>query len=277
MKGQIIKIESTLYTVKHHDKKTLCVLRGKFRKQHILPRVGDYVVFDEEKKVIEEILPRKNAFERPFVANIDLAFLVTSVYMPDLVPILLDKLLILMQNHQVTPIICVTKMDLLSKEKKQAMSSFFSYYQKIGYTVVYNDELDKIKKLIRGKTCVFTGQTGAGKSTLLNRLEPKWNLKTGEVSKALGRGKHTTRTVELLSFLGGKLLDTPGFSSLELSLKNEELQDAFPEFQKINCPFKDCTHTHEKECLVKKQVNLKIILESRYQSYLQLKEEVKKK
>lgn len=277
MQGQITKIQSTLYDVRTEKEIVPCVLRGKFRKQHILPRVGDYVVFDKEQKVIEEILPRKNAFERPFVANIDLAFLVTSVKEPDLAPVLLDKLLTLMYLHHVKPVICVTKEDLLNSKEKKEIDDFFSYYKALGITVVSNQELDTIKALIQGKTCVFTGQTGAGKSTLLNRLHPEWKLKTGEISKALGRGKHTTRHVELFSFLGGKLLDTPGFSSLELTGTEEEIRMSFKEFARFPCPFKDCTHTKEQECVIKQKVEEKKILESRYQSYLQLLKEVKKR
>ncbi len=277
MQGQIVKIESSLYTVENHNDRIPCVLRGKFRKQHILPRVGDYVVFDEKQQVIEEILPRKNAFLRPFVANIDIAFIVTSVHIPNLVPTLLDKLLVLMELNQVKPIICVTKMDLLNEKEQNEKKKFFSYYASCGYEVIYNYELKKIKQQLEGNTCVFVGQTGAGKSTLLNHLEPNWHLKTGEVSKSLGRGRHTTRTVELLSLLGGKLLDTPGFSSLELTGSEEELKNAFIEFRKYPCPFKDCTHTKEKECSIKEQVEKGNILKSRYESYLQFRFEVMKK
>ncbi len=277
MQGQIVKIESTIYTVKQNEQVFPCVLRGKFRKQHILPRVGDYVVFDKNQNVIEEILPRKNEFARPFVANIDIAFIVTSVHIPSLTPQLLDKLLVLMHLNQVEPIICITKLDLIDEEKRKEVMTFFQYYKELGYKVVTNLELAEIKKIIKGKTCVFTGQTGAGKSTLINKLEPDLRLKTGEVSKALGRGRHTTRTVELFNFLGGKLLDTPGFSSLELKGCEEDIRSSFKEFSKYPCPFKDCTHTKEKECVVKQKVEEGKILESRYQSYLQLLNEVKKR
>lgn len=277
MQGQIVKIESTIYTVKQNEQVFPCVLRGKFRKQHILPRVGDYVVFDKNQNVIEEILPRKNEFDRPFVANIDIAFIVTSVHIPSLTPQLLDKLLVLMHLNQVEPIICITKLDLIDEEKRKEVMTFFQYYKELGYKVVTNLELAEIKKIIKGKTCVFTGQTGAGKSTLINKLEPDLRLKTGEVSKALGRGRHTTRTVELFNFLGGKLLDTPGFSSLELKGCEEDIRSSFKEFSKYPCPFKDCTHTKEKECVVKQKVEEGKILESRYQSYLQLLNEVKKR
>ena len=134
---------------------------------------------------------------------------------------------------------------------------------------VYNDQVDDIKKLLVGKSSVFTGQTGAGKSTLLNRIQPDWNLEVGEVSLALGRGKHTTRVVELFEFQGGKVFDTPGFSSLDLKdYSLESIRDSFIEFQNYPCVYKDCMHTKEGECCVKKAVSNHEILESRYQNYL---------
>ena len=148
------------------------------------------------------------------------------------------------------------------------------YYNNIGYKVITNKDIDKIKELIKDKTVVFIGQTGAGKSTLLNKLNPNWHLKTGEVSLALGRGRHTTRNVELYDFLDGKVLDTPGFSALDLSIyKKENIKYAFKEFSNYNCPFRDCTHTKEKECMIKKAVDDSKILKSRYDSYLKFYEE----
>ena len=144
-----------------------------------------------------------------------------------------------------------------------------AYYQSIGYVVVYNTELEKIKNLLKEKVTVFAGQTGAGKSTLLNRLNPNWNLEVGEVSLALGRGRHTTRVVELFPFLGGKVMDTPGFSALEFpTYTKEQIRDAFIEFHNYTCPFRDCSHTKESECVVKKEVFANNILKSRYLNYL---------
>ena len=224
---------------------------------------------DYIKKLIEEILPRKNEFERPKVSNIDQAFIVTSLVHPDFSLNLLDKLLILMKLHNVDAIICITKKDLVDEDKYQEVNSLLDYYRGLGYKVVSNQELDKIKKLIQNKTSVFTGQTGAGKSTLLNKLNPNWNLETGEVSLALGRGRHTTRVVELFQIFGGKVMDTPGFSALDFDkYSKEEIRDAFIEFHNYPCPFKDCMHTKEKECVVKKAVLANDILDSRYKNYL---------
>lgn len=269
MKGQIIKISSDLYSVSYENKIYPCKCRGLFRKEHITPVVGDYVLFNPEKSLVEKVLPRKNVFERPKVSNIDQAFLITSLKWPDFSLNLLDKFIVLMEIHHVKPIICITKQDLLKKEEWTAIEEILVYYQKIGYEVVYNTELDKIKELLKEKVSVFTGQTGAGKSTLLNRLNPSWNLETGEISLALGRGRHTTRVVELFEFMGGKVMDTPGFSSLELSsYSKKEMKDAFLEFSQYPCPFKDCSHTNEMECAVKKAVLDHQILESRYDNYL---------
>ena len=269
MKGQIIKISSDLCFVNYEDGIYPCKCRGIFRKEHITPVVGDYVLFSKEKMLIEEILERKNIFDRPKVSNIDQAFLVTSLKLPDFSLNLLDKFIILMEINNVEPIICITKSDLLSDLELDSIKDTLSYYEKIGYKVVYNTEIDKIKKLLTGKTSVFTGQTGAGKSTLLNHLNPDWNLEVGEISYALGRGKHTTRVVELFEINGGKVMDTPGFSSLEFkNYTKEQIRNAFVEFSNYPCPFKDCSHTNEKECVVKREVFANNIIESRYVNYL---------
>lgn len=268
MKGQIVKIHSDLHYVQADNQVYPCKCRGVFRKEKILPLVGDYVEFDDKKKVIEKILPRKNEFYRPKVSNIDQAFLITSLVSPDFSLNLLDKLLVLMELHSVRPIICITKKDLVSNDFSK-IKEILSYYESIGYQVVYNTDLDIIKKLLKDKTSVFTGQTGAGKSTLLNKLNPNWNLETGEVSIALGRGRHTTRVVTLYELFGGKVMDTPGFSALDFhGYSKEEIRDAFVEFKRYPCPFKDCLHTKEKECEVKRAVSSNNIMKSRYQNYL---------
>ena len=275
MKGQIVKNISDLYFISCEDKIYPCKCRGIFRKEHITPVVGDYVLFNKDKLLVEKILDRKNYFERPRVSNIDQAFLVTSLKEPDLSLNLLDKFISLMELNHVKPIICITKRDLLSSDEWINFEEIISYYENIGYQVVFNTEIKKIKGLLSGKTSVFTGQTGAGKSSLLNRLNPNWNLEVGEISKALGRGKHTTRVVELFSINDGKVMDTPGFSSLELkNYKKDEIRSSFLEFSLYPCVYKDCTHTNEGECNVKKHVESHDILESRYENYLSfIKEE----
>ena len=269
MQGQIVKITSDLHVVSTPDGEVACKCRGIFRKMKLIPLVGDYVLFDKDKQVIEKILPRKNEFKRPSVSNIDQAFLITSLKIPDFSLNLLDKLLVLMEIKNIKPIICITKEDLVTEEEMKNIKDKLSYYEKIGYTVISNTEIEKIKDLLRDKTSVFTGQTGAGKTTLLNKLNPDWNLKTGEVSIALGRGKHTTRVVELFDFCDGKVLDTPGFSALDLKeFSNEEIRKAFIEFVNYPCIYKSCTHTKEQECNVKKAVHDSFILKERYENYL---------
>ncbi len=269
MEGQIVKISSDLYFVSSNNNIYHCKCRGIFRKEHITPVVGDYVLFSKEKSLIEEVKDRKNIFSRPKVSNIDQAFLITSLKLPDFSLNLLDKFIVLMEINHVRPIICITKSDLVDNNELKRIKEVLKYYEDLGYIVVYNTEINEIKELIKNKTSVFTGQTGAGKSTLLNKLNPNWNLETGEVSIALGRGRHTTRVVELFEFLGGKVMDTPGFSSLEFNdYTKEDIKNAFIEFKKYACPFKDCSHTNEKECVVKEQVSANNILESRYLNYL---------
>lgn len=268
MEGQITKVISNNYTVSVGEKEYICKARGKFRKEKKTPLVGDFVVFDEKNNYILEIKPRKNALIRPLVANIDQAFLITSLKEPSLDLNLLDKLLVVMEINKITPIICLTKKDKCSKEELENINQYVSYYKKLGYFVFYNDELDKIEKQIYKKTSVFTGQTGAGKSTLLNLLHPSLQLKTGEISTALNRGKHTTRHVELISMFDGKVLDTPGFSSLEFKdYTKEEIRNAFVEFSFYPCIYKDCNHIEEKECKVKQAVQDGKILKSRYENY----------
>ena len=269
MQGQIIKIVSDLHIVACDGQTYPCKCRGIFRKEHITPLVGDYVLFSKEKNLIESIVPRKNEFQRPKVSNIDQAFLITSLVHPDFSLNLLDKLIVLMEINHVEPIICITKEDIADEDEKKRVYDILEYYKQIGYKVVSNYDLEKIEELLTDKTSVFTGQTGAGKSTLLNKLNPEWDLETGEVSLALGRGRHTTRVVELFELFGGKVMDTPGFSALDFKgVSKDVIRDAFIEFRDFPCPFNDCNHTKEGECEVKKAVLANNIMESRYQNYL---------
>lgn len=274
MQGQIVKISSNRHVVECNGIKYNTVPRGKFRKERLIPKVGDYVLFDEKKLVIEKILERKNTFDRPMVSNIEQAFIVTSLVNPNFSLGLLDRLITLMELHNVSIVITLTKTDLIDSLEYDSIKKLMKYYETLGYKVITNLEIDKIKTLIKNKTNVFIGQTGAGKSTLLNKLNPEFNLETGEVSLALGRGRHTTRNVTLFPFLDGKVMDTPGFSALDFSsYKKEDIKKSFREFSLYSCPFKDCSHTKEEECIVKRAVKDKEILESRYNSYLKFYEE----
>ena len=271
MKGIITKNISNDYKVVSGDKEYICKARGKFRKERITPLVGDNCVFDENKKYIIEIEKRKTELVRPPVANIDQAFIITSAKEPDFSSNLLDKLLCIIEYNNITPVICFTKLDLLSKEELKNIENIISYYKKIGYKVFKNTEIEEIKKQFKNKKTVFTGQSGAGKSTLLNKLDKNLNLKTNEISQALGRGKHTTRHVELLNLYDGLIADTPGFSSLDfIGMTNEDIRDNFIEFNEYRheCEYKDCMHTNEKTCKIKEELEKGNILKTRYENYL---------
>lgn len=271
MEGRVIKIISNQFTVKTNENKYLCSASGNLRKLRHSPVVGDFVIFDESKKFIKSILPRKNSLVRPPVSNIDNALIVTSVCIPDFSSNLLDKLICIIEYNNIKPIICFTKMDKLDNEKKQEIRDIMDYYKKIGYKVFENTQIDKLKEELKGKVTVLTGQTGAGKSTLLNKIDNQLNLQTGEVSIALGRGKHTTRHVELLETCGGLIADTPGFSSLEFyDMTKESVRDNFIEFNEYRekCKYKDCMHDMENDCEIKTMVNEQKILNSRYENYL---------
>ena len=270
MEGLITKILSDKCYVKTEKEVVICGLRGKLRTQKLLPLVGDKVVINENNKVIEKILPRKNEIRRPPVSNITQGLIVASVKNPDLDTNLIDKILVELEFNNIKPIICFTKLDLLSKEELLSVMKIIDYYKTL-YPVYLNSEIDLIKKIFKNEITVFIGQTGAGKSTLLNKLDAALELKTGEISLALGRGKHTTRHVEIIEILDGMLLDTPGFSSLEFyNMMQNEIRDAFIEFSKYSCPDRDCMHIKESDCNVKKAVNDGLIPTFRYQDYLDL-------
>ena len=267
MKGQIVKIISDLHYVKFENNVYPCKCRGIMRHEHITPLVGDYVLFDENKLIIDKILERHNSFKRPKVSNIDQAFIITSLVVPDFSLNLLDKLIINMELHDVEPIIIITKSDLVDDMKKYEKE--ISYYKSIGYKVLFNTELDEISKLLKNKLSVFTGQTGAGKSSLINRLDSTYDLEVGEVSLALGRGRHTTRETSMYELCGGLCIDTPGFSALDLNdYSKEEIRDAFIEFKNYKCEYRDCMHKNTENCGVYEAVLDNNILKSRYINYL---------
>lgn len=274
-KGQIIRIISNLYTVKINNNYYDCRARGKFRNENITPVVGDYVKIDLENNYILEILPRKNYFTRPLIANIDTALIVTSLKEPNLSLNLLDKQITNLLAKNIIPIIVLTKKDLCSKLELKKLKPIINYYQKnLNIKVLYNNNLWSLKHLLKNKLVVLTGQTGAGKSTLINKLG-HLSLETQAISKSLGRGKHTTRHVEIYDIGKFRLADTPGFSAYDLKdLTVEELKNTFIEFQKYICKYKDCHHTKEQDCAVKKEVG-RTILPSRYENYLQFLGEIK--
>lgn len=275
--GKIVKILSNQYTIKSIDGNVYeCRARGKFRFDKITPLVGDFVVFDEKERYITEIKERKNYLNRPLVSNVDVALILTSVLKPDLSLNLLDKLILVIKEKNIEPVICVSKLDLVSVFKRNKYKKIFKYYNKIGIKVIYNNNLNEIKKYLKGKIVVLTGQTGSGKSSLLNKLDKNLNLDTNPISEALGRGVHTTRHTEIHEISGIYFLDTPGFSSLDLvDINKDNISIGFPEFENFKCEFKDCKHLNEKNCEIKKAVSNGKIMKSRYENYKQFFKEVK--
>lgn len=269
MIGRIIKSLSNDYTVETQNQKYTCKARGKFRKQNQTPLVGDFVEFDPNTNYILNIKTRKNTLPRPPVANIDTSYIITSLKEPDFSSNLLDKLILISEYNQIKPIIVFTKKDLLTEKQWEDLKKYIDYYQKIGYPVFLNTQISEIKQTFKDKFSVLTGQSGAGKSTLINKIDPSLNLQTNEISKALNRGKHTTRHTEALELAGGLVADTPGFSALDLSnLTKEDIRNNFTEFNNFECKYRDCIHVKEDGCLVKEKVKKGEILQSRYENYL---------
>lgn len=277
MEGVIIKILSDKCEVKVKEEVVTCGIRGKLKIGKLLPLVGDKVIIDSKNMVIEKILSRKNELIRPKVSNITIGLIVQSLKEPELDCNLIDKILVELEFNRIKPIICFTKKDLLTKDEYQTLLPIINYYSNL-YPVYYNDEINKIKKIFKDEITVLIGQTGAGKSTLLNKLDPGLSIPTGEISRALSRGKHTTRHVSMIPLLGGYILDSPGFSALEFNdMKEIQIRDAFIEFEKYPCPYRDCMHTKENDCCVKDAVNKGLILKSRYDNYLSFLKSASKK
>ena len=275
MQGRIIKQISNQYTVIQDDNLFVCTARGKFRNLGLSPVVGDIVEIDEINNTIEKILPRKNKLNRPVVANVNTALIVTSVKKPDLSLSLLDKQLTMVISNNIEPIIILTKLDLLNKQELKNIKKIIKYYEKLGIKVIPNTKLNKLKKLLKDKVVVLTGQTGAGKSSILNKLDKNLHLETKPISEALNRGVHTTRHTELYKINNMYMVDTPGFSALDLiDVSVDKLRDSFKEFNKYNCAYKDCTHNNEKNCGVKDALEKGLILPSRYNNYIRFLKEI---
>ncbi|WP_407066618.1 ribosome small subunit-dependent GTPase A [Floccifex sp.] len=276
-KGTVIKIISNQYTIESELGEIVAKPRGKMRLD-MAPVVGDVVNFEqvEDSYRIDSIEPRKNRLLRPAIANVDQALIVTSLKDPDYSCHLMNRLIFLVSLANVKPVIVVTKMDLV--ENSEEFEQEFEQYRKAGYEVLYsypgyND--DKLKDLIEGKISVLCGQSGAGKSSLLNRLDPTFQLQTQEISKALGRGKHTTRHCQLHRVCDGWVADTPGFSSLDFTrLDTSHLDECIIDFKPYlnQCRFKDCIHVNEPGCAIKEAVKHKLINLSIYEDYKQIKE-----
>ncbi len=273
MTGRIIRIISNLYTVASGVNTYECRARGIFRKENLTPLVGDIVEFSDGDSLITDIKSRKNELSRPKVANIDKCIIVSSLKNPDFSSFLLDKMLVNIILNNIEPVIVFTKYDLLGESELESIKVIQDYYNKIGIKAFINNDIQAIKKELSGSTIALTGQTGAGKSTLINKMDATLNLKTDDISIALNRGKHTTRHVELFKVDDFYIMDTPGFSALDINIPKSEVRFAFPEFPNEECKFNDCKHFHEAGCRVKELVEQGVILESRYENYRKMVEE----
>lgn len=277
-KGQIRQSLSGYYDIFSEGKTYRTRARGNFRKKGQTPLVGDYVEFkadNENEGYVLKILERKNQLVRPPVANVDCAIVVTACVEPDFSSNLLDRQLVMLSENEIVPILYFSKADLMDETTKDRMLPVFDYYSKYYRTVVSEKNMadeELVSALLEeaGNVLVVMGQTGAGKSTLLNRLDPKLKLETGEISKALSRGRHTTRKVSLMDVKGHLIADTPGFSSFELrEIEKERLSSLFEDFNEYSpqCRFRGCLHLNEPDCAVKAAVLEGKILESRYENY----------
>ena len=277
-KGQIRQSLSGYYDIFSEGKTYRTRARGNFRKKGQTPLVGDYVEFkadNENEGYVLKILERKNQLVRPPVANVDCAIVVTACIEPDFSCNLLDRQLVMLSENEIVPILYFSKADLMDETTKERMLPVFDYYSKYYRTVVSEKNMadeELVSALLEeaGNVLVVMGQTGAGKSTLLNRLDPKLKLETGEISKALSRGRHTTRKVSLMDVKGHLIADTPGFSSFELrEIEKERLSSLFEDFNEYSpqCRFRGCLHLNEPDCAVKAAVLEGKILESRYENY----------
>ena len=289
MKGKIVKGIAGFYYVHVVESGVYeCKAKGVFRKEKIKPLVGDNVeieVLNEDSKEgnIVRILPRKNELIRPAVANIDQALVVFAVAKPDPHFNLLDRFLVMMEMKELPVVLCFNKSDIADDALIEKLRQV---YEPTGYPLIFtsareDDNIEEVRKVLKGKTTAIAGPSGVGKSSIINLLQPEANMETGTISRKIERGKHTTRHSELFPIdEESYIMDTPGFSSLYVNdFEKEELKYYFPEFAEYEgmCRFNGCDHVHEPGCAVKEAVEEKKIHEIRYQDYIEMYEELKNK
>ncbi|MCM8710575.1 ribosome small subunit-dependent GTPase A [Clostridium sp. SYSU_GA19001] len=281
MQGTIVKGIGGFYYVRTEKDTYECKARGKFRYDELIPMVGDRVeiIVKNNKGVIDKIYPRTSELIRPSVSNVTQAFVIFTFTNPDLNIDLLNKFLVLCEYNDIKAVVCFNKMDLVEASK---YTEIIYMLQNAGYDVIFIKAkegygLEMLKEKLKQNITVFCGPSGVGKSTILNKLLMKDVMKTGEISEKLGRGKHTTRHSELVEFEDGFIVDTPGFTSLEMEfITKENLQFCFPEFQDYMnlCKFTGCLHYKEPQCAVKQAVEDKKINTIRYDFYVKTIEEL---
>ena len=285
MTGRVIKFYNSFFFVDVGGELLPCKLRGLMKRDKrsgsaVCP--GDFVevsILDDGTGVIESVQPRKNILKRPTVANIDQVILTFAATSPDLNKLLLNRFLVLAEWSNIDKIIiCINKIDLIDKAEN-FLSEYESLYDIIRVSTITGIDIDKLKTHLLNKVTVLTGPSGVGKSSILNAIDSSFNLKIGDVSEKIQRGRHTTRVSELIPFANGFLVDTPGFSAvdlIEVGLEIEQLTDCFKEFTNYvgNCKFTGCSHSHEPDCAIKSAVDNGQILKERYSAYLSMLNEI---
>ncbi len=290
MQGKIIRGIAGFYYVYCEEREKIyeCKAKGVFRKNNQKPLPGDDVeleILDEEKEKgnISRILPRKNSLIRPAVANIDQALVIFAAASPEPNKNLLDRFLVMMEKQGIPSVVCFNKKDLVSKEQMEELKA---PYEAAGYPVLFvsareKEGIHELKQVLSGKTTTVAGPSGVGKSSLINELQDGIFMQTGEISSKIERGRHTTRHTELIPVEEGTfILDTPGFSSIQLfDMEKEELGNYFPEIKErmFDCRFTGCAHYKEPDCAVTRAVKEGKIGKSRYENYILLYEELKDK
>lgn len=287
MQGKIMKGIAGFYYVYVEGRGIYeCKAKGIFRKEKVKPLVGDDVeldVLDEADKLgnIRKILPRKSVLVRPAVANVDQALILFAIVRPNPNFNLLDRFLIRMEQQKLPVFICFNKEDIASREEKETLRKVYEAcgYQMLFISVMENKGMDRVRELLSGKTTTLAGPSGVGKSSLINRLSPVAHMETGEISEKIERGRHTTRHSQIIALgAGAYIMDTPGFTSLDISqIAKEELSGCYPEFLEYEplCKFRGCAHVNEPGCKVKEAVAAGRISRVRYENYKALYQELK--
>ncbi|GAA0069436.1 ribosome small subunit-dependent GTPase A [Clostridium sardiniense] len=283
MKGKIIKGIGGFYYIKTDQGIIECKARGKFRHKSLKPMVGDNVeiLIENGKGTIEKIEDRTSELIRPTVANVTQAFVVFAIKNPDLNFDLLNRFLVLCESNNIKAIVALNKIDLVNEEERKELKEKINA---IGYEVLFINAkkgigIDNLKERLEGNVTVLCGPSGAGKSTLINTLTDRLHMETGEVSEKIGRGKHTTRHSELIDVSNGYIVDTPGFSTLDVTfIDKDDLRYCFPDFEEYNneCKYRGCLHHKEPGCAVKGAVEERKINKYRYEFYIRTLEEILK-
>lgn len=277
--GLVVKAIASFFYVEKNDQIFECRASTKLKRNKQKIITGDYVLFDMKECYIHEIKNRKNQLIRPKIANVFNDMLIFSATEPRMNFGLLDRMILIMEKNHLETSIVITKMDLLDEDEKDKIKQQMKYYQSIGYQVFFSNldgDISEIKAAIMNEKYVFTGQTGVGKSTLINKLLPGLNLETQEISKALGRGKHTTREVTFYHLNNSYIIDTPGFSALDIDLTKEDVRDNYIDFVELSpkCKFNTCYHLKEPNCAIKQAIGDDKQMQLRYDNYVKLMEEL---